>query len=299
MQWCKARAVFGTMLLVLFVSFFVPDAHADAPTNSAQELYAKALASWEKGEWEHALNLCDEALKINKRQKEAWLLKGQIYWQMKNHKMALSSFDEYLRLDPKNVSVWVNRAANLFELERYKEMQDSFRKAQEIDPEYPPLYKTMGVNYLLMGDFEGAHRAFEKLGESGETSIYSLWTKRMLQITSESYAPPANWIPNADSYQSVLEITDPSKAGYLVNLTSTLGTSIKFAGSSETPFKYAPNFEVWNGAMIFDKKGEGLLTNGTHFRYTKIAGDTKTVEEGEINNWKLDLSTKKCFLLSQ
>jgi len=299
MQRCRSLAVYSAILLFLCVFFFAPDAHADAQTDSAREIYAKARTSWENGEWETALSFCDEALKINKRQKEAWLLKSQIYFQMKDHKMALSSCNEYLRLDPKNVSVWVNRASNLFELGRYREMQESFQKAREIDPDYPPLYKAMGVNHLLMGNFEDAHHAFQKLEEYGETSVYSLWTKRMLQITSEAYAPPATWAASADSYQSVLEITDPSKTGYLVNLTSTIGTSIRFSGSPEAPFKYAPNFEVWNGAVIFDKRGEGLLANGTRFRYTRISGDIKTVEEGEISNWRLDLSTKKCFLLSQ
>lgn len=299
MQCGNARTVFRSILVILLVACLVPDAYADAPANTAHELYLKAQASWEKGEWENALNLCDGALKVNKRHKEAWLLKGQIFWQMKNHKMALSSFDEYLRIDPKSASVWVNRAANLFELERYKEMQESFQKAQEIDPNYPPLYKTMGVNYLLMGNFEDAHNAFQKLEQFGETSVYSRWTERMLRIISESHAPPANWIANPDSYQMVLEITDSAKTGYLVNLSSTTGTSIRFTGSADAPFRYVPNFEVWSGTMIFDRKGDGLLTNGTHFRYTKIAGDTKTIEEGQINNWRLDLSTKKCYLLGQ
>jgi len=299
MQCGSARTVLRSILVVLLVACLVPDAYADAPANTAQELYVKAQASWEKGDWENALNLCDGVLKVNKRHKEAWLLKGQIFWQMKNHKMALNSFDEYLRIDPKSASVWVNRAANLFELERYKEMQESFQKAQEIDPNYPPLYKTMGVNHLLMGNFQDAHNAFQKLEQFGETSVYSRWTERMLGIISESHAPPANWVANPDSYQVVLEITDSSKTGYLVNLSSTVGTSIRFTGSADAPFRYAPNFEVWNGTMIFDRKGEGLLTNGTCFRYTKIAGDTKTIEEGQINNWRLDLNTKKCYLLGQ
>ena len=208
MQCGNARTVFRSILVVLWVACLVPDAYADAPANTAQELYVKAQASWEKGDWENALNLCDEALKVNKRHKETWLLKGQIFWQMKNHKMALNSFDEYLRIDPKSAPVWVNRAANLFELERYKEMQESFQKALEIDPNYPPLYKTMGVNYLLMGNFEDAHQAFQKLEQFGETSVYGRWTERMLRIISENHAPPANWVVNPDSYQMVLEITD-------------------------------------------------------------------------------------------
>ena len=295
----KTAAVIKTICIVFFFSFFAMNIFAETTPNPGQDAYTKAQNAWEKGEWENSLSQCDEALRVNKRYKEAWLLKGQIYWQMKNYKMALSCFDEYLKIDPKNVLVWVNRGANLFELERYKEMQENFDKALSIDPKYSPLYKNMGVNYLLMGNFEDSYKAFQKLEEFGETSMYFSWTKRMLQITSESFAPPENWNVNLDSYQTVLDISDSSKSGYLVNLSSTPGTAIKFTGSSEHPFKYAPNFEVWDGAMIFDKKGDGLLTNGTHFRYKKIAGDTLTIEEGQISNWRLGLSSKKCFLLSQ
>jgi hypothetical protein len=150
-----------------------------------------------------------------------------------------------------------------------------------------------------MGNFEESYKAFQKLQELGETSAYFAITKRMLQITDPEQAPPKNWSVNLDSYQTVLDLTDPSKANYLVNITSIEGTVIKFAGSADAPFKYAPNFEVWDGAMIFDKKGDGLLTNGTHYRYKKITGETLTIEEGVIASWRMTLSSKKCFLLSQ
>jgi tetratricopeptide (TPR) repeat protein len=287
--------------LVCFVFFLglALDAFADTAPVPGHEPYNKAQAAWEKGDWETALNLCDDTLKINRRYKDAWLLKGQIYWQMKNHKMAVSCFDEYLRIDPKNVTVWVNRGANLFELERYKDMQESFEKAHSLDPNFLPLYKSMGINYLLMGNYEEAYKAFQKLQELGETSSYFALTQRMLRITDPRKAPPKSWVANLDSYQTMLDLTDSSKAGYLVNITSIEGTAIKFGGSAETPFKYAPNFEVWGGAMIFDKKGDGLLTNGTHYRYKKITGDTLTIEEGMIGSWRMILSSKKCFLLTQ
>jgi tetratricopeptide (TPR) repeat protein len=295
----RTTITFKVICIMFFLSLASNALAADTARTPGQEPYTRAQSAWEKGDWETALSLCDESLKINRRYKDAWLLKGQIFWQMKSHKMAVSSFDEYLRIDPRNVIVWVNRGANLFELERYKEMQDSFEKALTLDPKCMPLYKNMGINYLLMGNYEDSHKAFQKLQELGETSTYFALTRRMLQITDPAQAPPKNWSVNLDSYQTVLELTDPSKAGYLVNINSTEGTAIRMGGSSEQPFKYAPNFEIWNGAMIFDKKGDGLLTSGTHYRYKKITGDTLTIEEGRIRNWRLDLSSKKCFLISQ
>jgi len=293
--------------IVLCLSLFSFNLHAeesadpekDASASLAQEAYTKAQAAWEKGEWENGLSLCDQALKMNRRFKEAWLLRGQIAWQLKDYKTALTSYEECLRLDSKNTLVWVSRGQCLFELERYKDMQESFDKAQSIDPKFLPLYMNMGMNYLNMGNYEDAYAAFQKLEEMGEKSIYLAWTKRVLQITNESFAPPKDWNVNLDSYQTVLSLDDSTKAKYLVNLASTTGTAIRFAGSREQPFSYAPNLEVWDGAMIFDKRGDGLLANGTHFRYKRIAGDTMTIEEGRIENWRRSLSSKKCFLLSQ
>lgn len=307
MQLCRISSASKALFVILCLSFFslnlyaeaAPEPEQAASSGPGQEAYVKAQAAWEKGEWESALGSCDEALKANRRFKEAWLLKGQITWQMKDYKAALSSFEEYLKIEPKSTPVWVNRGQCLFELERYKEMQESFEKAMSIDPKYIPLYMNMGMNYLNMGNYEEAYRAFQKLEELGEKSTYSAWTKRALQVTSETFAPPQDWSVNLDSYQTVLELSDSSKAKYLVNLTSTTGTAIKFAGTREQPFSYAPNFDVWDGAMIFDKRGDGLLANGTRFRYKKISGDTMTIEEGQIDNWRPTLSSKKCFLLSQ
>jgi len=299
MQCINRAHMVSAIAFIFLIICMSQSVYAQAPLKASQEAYSRAQTAWEKGEWETALGLCDEALKINKRSKEVWQLKGQIYWQMKNYKMALKSYKEYLKIDPKNALIWVNLSATFFELEQYKSMEESYAKAKEIDPKYPPLYQSMGVNYLKMGNYEEANRAFATLDELGETSIYYLWTKRMLQIINSNYAPPENWKANADSYQTILDLSDPAKTGYLVMLTSSDGTSFRFSGESDNPFKYAPNFDVWDGTMIFDKKGEGLLINGTHFRYRKISGDTLTIEEGVITNWRLDLTSKKCFLLSQ
>ena len=296
MQWVKRATTLSAMAFILVLSQGV---YAETSLKSGQDAYLKAQSAWEKGQWETALNLCDEALKINKRIKDAWQLKGQIYWQMKDHGKALKSYRQYLKIDPENALVWVNLSAALFELERYKDMEQAYAKAKEIDPQYAPLYQSMGVNYLKMGRYEDAHKAFATLQEFGDTSTYFSWTHRMLQTISEENAPPQNWKVNADSYQTVLDLRDPSKCEYLVRLTSSVGSAFRFSGSSDNPFKYAPNFEVWNGAMIFDKRGEGLLTNGTHFRYRKISGDTLTLEEGVITNWRMDPTSRKCFLLAQ
>ncbi len=297
MHWMKKATMLSAMTVILILSQGV--LYAETSLKSAQDAYIKAQTAWEKGDWDTAMSLSDEALKINKRHKEAWQLKGQIYWQMKNHEMALKSYQEYLKIDPKNALVWVNLSMALFELERYKDMEESYAKALEIDPKYTPLYQSMGVNYLKMGRYEDANKAFAALHELGDSSIYFSWTKRMLQIINPDNAPPENWKASADSYQTVLDLTDPTKSGYLVMLTSSDGTGFRFSGSPDNPFKYAPNFDVWNGSMIFDKRGEGLLTNGTHFRYRRISGDTLTVEEGVITNWRMDLTSKKCFLLAK
>jgi tetratricopeptide (TPR) repeat protein len=293
----QRNALVAKLLCAVFILSFALDAFADTAPNPGEEPFTKAQAAWEKGEWERALSLCDEALKVNRRYKDAWLLKAQVFWQMKNHKMAVTSFDEYLRIDPKNAVVWVNRGANLYELGRYKDMQDSFDKALSLDPTCLPLYKTMGIDHLLMGNYGDAYRAFLKMQELGETSTYLALAGRLVQITDPSKAPPKSWGVNLSSYQTVLELTEPAKAGFLVNLTSTLGTVIRFKGSAEEPFKYAPNFEVWDGAIIFDRKGEGLLANGTQYRYKKILGDNLTVEEGKISSWRLNMSSKKSLLL--
>jgi tetratricopeptide (TPR) repeat protein len=299
MQYICKTNILTAIAFLIVISFLSPNAYSQTSLKSAQEAFTKAQTAWEKGQWDTALSLCDESLKINKRFKDAWQLKGQLYWQMKNYKMALKSYQEYLKIDPKSPLIWVNLSATFFELERYKEMEESYEKAKEIDAKYAPLYQSMGVNYLKMGNFEKANQAFATLEELGETNIYFAWTKRMLQIMDEDYAPPKNWKTNAESYQTVLDLSDPTKTGYLVMLTSSVGTSFRFSGSADNPFKYAPNYEVWNGAMIFDKRGEGLLTNGTHFRYRKISGDTLTIEEGVITDWRPDLTSKKCFLLTQ
>lgn len=305
MQFLRMSTPVRALCIVFFLSLFSLNLYAEASgdpekeASAGQEAYVKAQSAFEKGEWQSGLSLCDEAVKTNRRFKEAWLLKGQIAWQMKDYKTALGSFEEYLRLDPNNTLVWVNRGQCLFELERYKDMQESFDKARSIDPKYLPLFMNMGMDYLNMGNYEDAYSAFQKLEELGERSMYLAWIKRVLQITSENFAPPRDWNVNLESYQTVLDLDDTTKAKYLVNLTSTPGTAIKFAGSREQPFSYAPNLDVWEGAVIFDKRGEGLLANGTRFRYKKIAGDTMTIEEGQIENWRMSLSSKRCFLLSQ
>lgn len=294
----KTAVVARVICFVLFLGFSLDASAVQAPA-PGQDPYARAVSAWEKGDWDKALDLCDESLKADRQYKEAWLLKAQIYWQMKNHKMAVHCFDEYLEIDPGNVIAWVNRADNLFGLERYREMQESFDRALSIDPKCKPLFESMGVDYFLMGNFQESYKAFQVLQEMGETNAYLALTRRMLQIVDPAMAPPKSWQADAGSYQTVLQLTDSSKAGFLVNLTSVEGTAIRFGGSPEAPFRYAPNFEVWDGTMIFDRKGAGLLANGTHYRYKRITGNTLTVEEGRVKSWRLNRTSKKSFLITQ
>ena len=133
----------------------IGDAKATGP-NRAAALSSRCGWRWAKQDADHALEDCNEAIKIDKDRADAYVNRGNVYLSKGDTDRALSDFNEAIKRDPR--SAWAYNARG----EIFKDKGDvshamaDFSEAIRLDPDYAMPYGLRGQLYKSGGDFERA-----------------------------------------------------------------------------------------------------------------------------------------------
>ena len=278
------------MLLLLF-SILLSQVIAEPAELSEEQLYNEALSNAAQGNKEKALELLDKLLEKNPIHKDALGQKGHICRFMGRTEEEFKCWDKFTQIDPNNGFVWYNRAYPLAVMKKYGDAVASYEKAKQLASDNHNVFAGSASFYLLvMGDYQTALTDFERakaLGSDEEgidTSI--LWCKRVLNQLTGSEIPKSDWKPAYEEYTNRYK-AETKNVFLIQQIDLNFGSSqVRFNGSKEEPFSYAPNFYVWNGSLIKDPKYGVLLENGTRFKYVHIVKNTQKEEFGIIDGWK-------------
>lgn len=165
------------------------------PKNVAA-LVALATTYAQQGDNEKAFYFTNEALRINKKYRDAYILKGSIYLSLGNTKLAKSSyqtaidqdpdfFEAYVKLGliyqaendplcieyfttasqvrPNNIEVLYNLAYAYQEFNRIPEAQQTYREMLKKDPSFtPPLFQLGWIKQNIQSDVDSAVYFYNK-----------------------------------------------------------------------------------------------------------------------------------------
>jgi Flp pilus assembly protein TadD len=133
-------------------------------------------------EYEAAIQILGEGLKLIDYDPDLWNYLGVAYWRKGDLDEALDAFDKSLALDH-NYSIAFNNMGSVF-LSKFlagKDRNDldrairNFEEAIRLDPGYASAYNGLGAAFSQAGDIEGAIRSWEKAVEINPDLGFSLY----------------------------------------------------------------------------------------------------------------------------
>ena len=142
-------------------------------------LSPSATGAWyhDLGDFEKAADDYDESIRINGRNAEVYLYRGNLFLERNSPKRAMEDFDHAVHLDEEMAAAWLSRAKSLATLGRRDEAEDALAKAgslgadisdvalNEIAPSTAPVPVTLDTQQLAI-DFVAAE--LTKAGKPAE-----------------------------------------------------------------------------------------------------------------------------------
>lgn len=133
-------------------------------------------------EYDAAIHILQEGLKLIDYDPDIWNYLGVAYWRKGALALALEAFRESLKLDH-NYSIAFNNTGSVY-LSKYlkaKEQEDlqkalaHFQKAIELDPGYASAFNGLGAAYSQAGNMEGAIDSWERAVEINPDLGFALY----------------------------------------------------------------------------------------------------------------------------
>ncbi|MEE9500436.1 MAG: tetratricopeptide repeat protein, partial [Candidatus Aminicenantaceae bacterium] len=133
-------------------------------------------------EYDAAIQILQEGLKLIDYDPELWNYLGVAYWRKGDLGEALEAFGRSLTLDH-NYSIAFNNMGSVY-ISKFLATKDrsdldlsiqNFEKAIELDPAYASAYNGLGAAYSQAGDIEGAIHSWEKAVEINPELGFSLY----------------------------------------------------------------------------------------------------------------------------
>lgn len=137
-----------------------------APADKLDEQLKAAAAALSKGEFQQALTLADEAVKLDPKNALAYLLRGSARGALRQSAGAVEDFSRSIELDPKVAEAYDRRGSERFKQGQIAESLADFDKFLELKPEEKPGHWRRGIALYYASRFdEGAKQfaAYEKV----------------------------------------------------------------------------------------------------------------------------------------
>ncbi len=147
--WCSAAVALLTPVLVAADSL-----------SAAQKRFDRGYAAYCKGDYDAAISLWTEALRLDPRHVPALLQRGTAYLLLHDPDRSITDFSEAVRLRPVEAWVYLNRAAAFTDKRDYQRALDDIAEVLWREPDNYCAYFNRGTVHAGMQDFGAAIKDF-------------------------------------------------------------------------------------------------------------------------------------------
>lgn len=115
------------------------------------------------GDYETAFKFVNDALRMDNKLRDAYVLKGSMYKIAGNYDLALSSYQTAVQVDPNFFMGHINIGWLLSEMERHQMALEYYENALSLDPYSINAYYGIAMSYQDLGRYPEAHSAYRSL----------------------------------------------------------------------------------------------------------------------------------------
>jgi len=130
--------------------------------NFLEELVKEGERQASKNNFDKALEIFDEAIRIDSRFDVAYVDKALVFEKMGRLDDSLKLTLKTLEINPKNAVAWHNRGLTLIKKKKYAESIDCFDKAISLDENYSKAWYNKGRCLEMQGQTESAQFCLTK-----------------------------------------------------------------------------------------------------------------------------------------
>lgn len=123
---------------------------------------AEFYISFDKLEVPQAFGLLDAAAKIDKKNPDILLLKGDGYWKIYDGSKALAQYEAALQMNPKYVKTIMKLGESYKNVKNFNRALEYYNQALALDPQYAPAYREMGDAYYRNKQYDKAIESYKK-----------------------------------------------------------------------------------------------------------------------------------------
>ncbi|OIO21132.1 hypothetical protein COV61_04480 [Candidatus Micrarchaeota archaeon CG11_big_fil_rev_8_21_14_0_20_47_5] len=135
-------------------------AEKPSPTD-ARTHYYKGNDSYEKGDYEKAIEAYNTAIILNPTFSEAYFNRGLCYYNLKKFDKAVSDYSKAAEFDPKNAVIYNNRGDAYYRQQNFDSAIVDYDKAITLNGRYLKAYYNRGLAYACQQEYEKAVEDFD------------------------------------------------------------------------------------------------------------------------------------------
>jgi tetratricopeptide (TPR) repeat protein len=224
------------------VDSMITDEKKDIKSRKDEELFKTAINYFKRNQYEKAIRICKNILKVTPKAEEAYSLWGDCLREQGRYKGAIEKIIKAIEINPKaGVAYWVwgailrkqgryEEAIEKFKqaikidsksyasygamgdclkyLSRYDEAEKQYKKAIEINDKYKDAYRAWGHCLQLQEHYKDAIKKFKKATDINPKSdnSYELWGYCLLNLNRYEEA--------IDKFKQTIKINPKSESGY-------------------------------------------------------------------------------------
>ena len=128
----------------------------------ASELFQRALEHYERKEWNKAIDLYDEVLRLNPKNSNAAYNKGLIYKTMNDNQKAKEAFSQSLSINPDTYKARYMLALIYREENTPEKAVEELNSALRTKPDYSDAHYVLGITYWKLMKYDTAMTHFKR-----------------------------------------------------------------------------------------------------------------------------------------
>ena len=154
---------------------------------SSEVFYNKGVSHFEKGEYEHAINLFKQAIEKNSSKPQFYYNLGLAYVKTEEYDLAIANFEKAISLNPKDADALQNLGIVYYTKSQFEEAIQLYKKAIAIKSNDYQIYDNLGISYFSMNMYKDSIECFKKALELDKNNIGVASNLAYAYYTDEQY----------------------------------------------------------------------------------------------------------------